>query len=91
MDIGYSDVARSYARTVLERLIDGKLLNYVILFRLPAWLCKNYIATLQPTGSGAYSAFSAEGKSCYSFTALYRVSKKNAMEIQQAFVHHKLG
>jgi hypothetical protein len=43
MDIGYSDVARSYARTVLERLIDGKLLNYVILFRLPAWLCKNYI------------------------------------------------
>ena len=50
-----SDVARSYARTVLERIIDRKLRT---------------IATLQPTDSGTYSAFSAKGKNCYSFTAL---------------------
>jgi hypothetical protein len=42
-----SDVARSYARTVLEIIIDRKLRT---------------IATFQPTDSGTYSAFSAKGK-----------------------------
>jgi hypothetical protein len=83
MDIGYCDVARSYARTVLERLIDRKLLNYVNLFRVPVSGCVRTSST--PT-DGFDHKFCRSIKNCYSITALHYPHFKDCYTLNEVKV-----